>query len=66
LSLFAGSHDAAQRAAVIYSLLGTCKMHDVNPQIWLSDVLARLPTHPHKQIDDLLPQNWKQRAASGS
>ena len=60
--LFAGSHEAAQRAAVIYSMLATCKKNDVNPQIWLSDVLTRLPTHPHKQIDDLLPQNWKEQA----
>ena len=57
--LFAGSHDAAQRAAVIYSLLGTCKKHDVNPWEWLSDVLARIPTHPHKQIDELLPHLWQ-------
>ncbi len=57
--LFAGSHDAAQRAAVIYSLLATCKKHDVNPQEWLGDVLARIPTHPHKQIDELLPHIWE-------
>ncbi len=62
--LFAGSHEAAQRAAVIYSMLATCKKNDVNPQIWLSDVLTRLPTHLHKQIDDLLPQNWKGQAST--
>jgi transposase len=56
--LFTGSHDAAQRAAVIYSLLGTCKKHDVNPYDWLRDVLARIPTHPHKQLDELLPHIW--------
>jgi len=56
--LFAGSHDAAQRAAVIYSLVATCKKHEVNPQQWLSDVLRRIPTHPHKQIDELLPHLW--------
>lgn len=57
--LFAGSHDAAQRAAVIYSLLATCKSYDVNPWEWLSDVLARIPTHPHKRIDELLPHRWE-------
>jgi transposase len=57
--LFAGSHDAAQRAAVIYSLLATCKKHDVNPYEWLRDVLSRIPTHPHKQLDELLPHIWK-------
>ncbi len=64
--LFAGSHEAAQRAAVIYSLLATCKKNDVNPQIWLGDVLTRLPTHPHKHIDDLLPQNWKGQASAAA
>jgi hypothetical protein len=64
--LFAGSHEAAQWAAVIYSLLATCKKNDVNPQLRLSDVLTRLPIHPHKQIDDLLPHLWKQRASAAS
>ena len=57
--LFAGSPSAAQRAAVIYSLLGTCKQHDVNPQVWLTDVLSRIPTHPKKQVSALLPHHWK-------
>ena len=57
--LFSGSHDAAQRAAVIYSLLATCKKHDVNPQVWLTDVLTRIPTHPAKKVADLLPHHWK-------
>jgi len=59
--LFAGSHAAAQRAAVIYSLLATCKRNDVNPQIWLSDVLSRIATHPIKQIDELMPHLWEKR-----
>ena len=57
--LFAGSHAAAQRAAVIYSLLGTCKQHGVNPQEWLSDVLRRIPTHPMKRVQELLPHRWQ-------
>jgi transposase len=56
--LFAGSHEAAQRSAMLYSLLGTCKLHLVNPFIWLRDVLQRLPSHPINKINDLLPQNW--------
>ena len=39
--LFAGSHEAAQRNAMLYSLLGTCKLHGVNPFDWLKDVLTR-------------------------
>jgi transposase len=57
--LFAGSHEAAQRAAVIYSLVGTCKQHEVNPEQWLSDVLSRIPTHPMKRVHELLPHHWK-------
>jgi transposase len=57
--LFAGSHDAAQRSAMLYSLLGTCKLHNINPFVWLRDVLKRLPTHPINRIDELLPQNWE-------
>lgn len=57
--LFAGSHAAAQRAAVLYSLLATCKKHAVNPQLWLSDVLSRIPTHPAKRVGELLPHHWK-------
>ena len=57
--LFAGSHAAAQRAAVIHSLLGTCKLHGIHPQDWLSDVLSRIPTHPNKRISELLPHRWQ-------
>jgi transposase len=56
--LFCGSHESAQRAAIIYSLLGTCKLNNVNPQDWLLDVLQKLPARKANNIDDLLPQNW--------
>ncbi len=57
--LFAGSDEAAQRAAVLYSLLATCKRHDVNPQLWLRDVLSRIPSHPMRRVHELLPHHWK-------
>jgi transposase len=57
--LFAGNDKAAQRAAMFYSLLATCKNHNVNPYDWLKDVLARVNDYPMKKIEDLLPQNWK-------
>jgi transposase len=57
--LFAGSHEAAQESAMIYSLLGTCKMHNINPWEWLKDVLIRLPDHRINKIKELLPHNWK-------
>ena len=56
---FAGSDEGGRRAAAIYTLIETAKLNDVDPQAWLADVLARLPDHPAKRIDELLPWNWK-------
>src|SRR5882672_892989 len=57
--LFAGSHAAAQRAAMFYSLFATCRLHNINPYNWLYDVLNRIATHPINRIKELLPQYWK-------
>lgn len=57
--LFAGSHAAAQRAAMFYSLLATCKNLQINPSDWLQDVLERIAQRPINKIKDLLPQNRK-------
>jgi hypothetical protein len=57
--LFAGSHEAAQRSAMLYSLLKTCKLHDINPCEWLKRVLEIIPSHPINRIQDLLPKNLK-------
>jgi transposase len=56
---FAGSDEGGRRAAAIYTLVETCKLNDVDPQAWLADMLARLPDHPAKRIDQLLPWNWQ-------
>lgn len=53
--LFAGSHNGARRAAMLYSFLGTCKINDVNPFEWLRDTLGKIPTHPVNRIQELLP-----------
>ena len=53
--LFAGSHEAAQRSAMLYSLLGTCKLHGVNPFEWLRDTLQRINDYPINRIHELLP-----------
>ena len=58
---FAGSDAGGQRAAAIYTLIESCKLNDVDPQAWLTDVLARLHDHPAKRIHELLPWNWKQQ-----
>lgn len=57
--LFAGSHEAAKRSAMLYSLMGTCKLHGVSPMVWLTDVLKRINSHPINKISELLPQNWQ-------
>ncbi len=64
--LFAGSDRGGQRAAAMYSLIGTAKLNDVDPQAWLGDVLARIAEHPAHKIDELLPWNWRPRAAPRS
>ena len=56
--LFAGSDRGGQRAAVMYSLIVTAKMNNIDPQAWLADVLARIASHPASRLDELLPWNW--------
>jgi transposase len=53
--LFAGSHDAAQNAAMIYSFLGTCKINDIEPYKWLKQTLDTLPSYQQDKLQDLLP-----------
>ncbi len=53
--LFCGSHEAAKRTAMLYSLLGTCKMNGINPLNWLRNTLERIPSHPINKIKELLP-----------
>ncbi len=62
--LFCGSDRGGQRAAVMYSLIVTARMNDVDPQAWLADVLARIADHPAQRLDDLLPWNWATAKAS--
>ncbi|RWI66028.1 IS66 family transposase [Mesorhizobium sp.] len=57
--LFCGSDRGGQRAAILYSLIVSAKMNDIDPQVWLAHVLARLPAYPAHRIDDLLPWNWR-------
>ncbi len=60
--LFAGSLRAGKRAAAIMSLVQSAKLNGHDPYAYLKDVLNRLPTHPARQIDDLLPHNWQPTA----
>ena len=57
--MFAGSEAGAERAAIIYSLVGSCKLNGHDPFAYFNDVLRRVSTHPAENIDELLPGNWK-------
>ena len=56
--LFAGNHDAAVRAAIVYSLFSSCKAAGIEPREWLEDILIRLPSHKGS-ISELLPGSWQ-------
>ena len=65
--LFAGSMRGGRAAAVLYTLIESCKLVGVDVLGYLADVLVRVATHPASRIDDLLPANWaKHFAATGS
>lgn len=61
--LFAGSDDGGERAAAIYTLIGTAKLNDLNPEAYLHYVLERIADHPVNKIGELLPWNIVKQAS---
>lgn len=59
--LFSGSDEGARRAAILYSLIASCKLCGIDPFLYLRDVLERINTHPASRIDELTPPQWKER-----
>jgi len=60
--LFCGNHEAAQNMAVVCSLLATCRNHDVNPRLYLNDVISQMPYYAKAKTEELvqlLPHKWK-------
>lgn len=57
--LFVGSDRGGERAAMMYSLIQTCRLNDVDPLAWMTDVLARIADLPQGKLHELLPWNWK-------
>src|SRR3984885_4018617 len=55
--LFAGSDCGGERAAAMYSLIGSAKLNGLDPEFYLRTVLAQIPDHPISRIDELLPWN---------
>ena len=62
--LFCGNDDSAVRAAIIYSLIGTCTAAGVDPREWMTDVLRKLPVYKQEKRDvkELLPMNWNKKS----
>jgi len=63
--LFIGHPDAGWRSAVIYTIIQSCRRRGINPQEYLTDVLARLPSVTNHQVKELLPSCWKPAAVNG-
>lgn len=55
--LFFGSDNGGESAAIIYSLLGTCKLNGVEPERWLSEVISKIGEWPSNEVHELLPWN---------
>jgi transposase len=64
-SLFFGNELAGRRFMTLYSLIATCERHDLNPEVYLADVLIRLQDHPADRVAELLPHRWKETYGSG-
>jgi transposase len=52
------SAGAGQRSAIIYSIIESCRRHQIEPYTYLRDVLTRLPTMTNRQIKHIVPKAW--------
>lgn len=59
--LFCWTEIGAEHVGIIQSLIATCKLHDLNPYTYLTDVLLRINEHPASQVEDLTPRVWKEK-----
>jgi transposase len=63
-ALFVATPNGGTTAAILSSLTSTCRRHDVNPQAYLTQLLANLPDTPVNDIDQWLPDKWKKKLAN--
>jgi len=63
-SLFVGNPRGGRTAAILSSITSTCRRHGIDPQLYLTQLLANLPSTPLSQLDAWLPDQWKQRQSS--
>jgi hypothetical protein len=59
--LFAGTHESAQRNAIMCTFMSDCKKHNVNLEAWLNYVLEKIPSASILELENLLPQNFNLR-----
>lgn len=52
-----------EHVVIIQSMITTCKLHDINPYTYLTDVLLRVGEHPAREVADLTPRRWKEKFA---
>ncbi len=62
--LFAGNDAAAENHARLWSLIASCERHSVDPQRYLTSVLAKIGTTPHEELKQFLPDVWKREDAA--
>jgi hypothetical protein len=65
-SLFVGNARGGETAAILATLTTTCRRHDINPQHYLTQLLANLPDTPMSQLQQWLPDQWKNSQPSPS
>lgn len=56
---FAGSLRGADRAAIMLTMITTCRLNDVDPKVWFANVLARIADLPASRLHEPLPREWK-------
>jgi transposase len=61
--MFCWTELGAEHVGLIQSLISTCKLHDINPHTYLTDVLQRVSYHPASKVEELTPRVWKEKFA---
>jgi transposase len=56
--LFVGNEAGGEAAAIVYSLIQSCRASNINPREYLEDVMRRIMDHPHNKLSELLPMHW--------
>jgi hypothetical protein len=63
-SLFVGNERGGRTAAILASLASSCRRHEIDQQLYFTQLLVNLPSTPLRQLSDWLPDQWKQRQSA--